>query len=220
VAVISIKPGFFDPFLLFMGSGTLVDGVRRWFQRRITSSSSSSSSSSSNLGRNSDSNLNYPYNNKLDYVDNGENGNQLLSSDLRAQSTILPPKRKRLRKQPHPGGEGILERLSEEEDDDVDDLDYSALKLIKVPKRTNHFRAPPPPPPLPAIMDSHKKVFLAASFFSSWRSVFALILLSLSLFLCFYMKLLQIMNGFDFPRSFSCLIFMFCWYVHFVIGDS
>ncbi|XP_023001446.1 mitogen-activated protein kinase 9-like [Cucurbita maxima] len=151
-----------------MGSGTLVDGVRRWFQRRITSSSSSSSSSSSNLGRNSDSdsNLNYPYNNKLDYVDNGENGNQLLSSDLRAQSTTLPPKRKRLRKQPHPGGEGILKRLTEEEDDGVDDLDYSALKLIKVPKRTNHFRAPPPP--LPALMDSHKKGGLETEFFTEY----------------------------------------------------
>ena len=123
-----------------------MDGVRRWFQRRTSSSSSSDPTS--------DSNLSYPYHDKLDHVVNGD---QLVTSDLRAQSTIGPK-----RKQTQRGGEGILEQLPEEED-----LDYSALKLIKVPKRTNHFRAPlpPPPPPPPALMDSHKKVFLAVSSF-------------------------------------------------------
>ncbi|KAG6589631.1 Mitogen-activated protein kinase 9, partial [Cucurbita argyrosperma subsp. sororia] len=139
-----------------MGSGTLVDGVRRWFQRRTSSSSSSSSDPTS------DSNLSYPYHDKLDHVVNGD---QLVSSDLRAQSTIAPK-----RKQIQLGGEGILERLPEEEHDYDDDLDYSALKLIKVPKRTNHFRAPlpPPPPPPPALMDSHKKGGLETEFFTEY----------------------------------------------------
>lgn len=154
MVVISIKPDFFD--LSFMGSGTLVDGVRRWFQRRT--SSSSSSTSNSNFGSNSDSsdpNLNYPNPHKFDYVDNGGvSGDQLLSSYLRAQSSIAH-KRKPLRKQTRLGEGGILEQLPEEEDDD---LDYSALKLIKVPKRINHLRNPPPP--LSALMDSHKKVFV------------------------------------------------------------
>ncbi|XP_022987945.1 mitogen-activated protein kinase 9 [Cucurbita maxima] len=136
-----------------MGSGTLVDGVRRWFQRRTSSSSSSSDPTS-------DSNLNYPYHDELDHVVNGD---QLVSSDLRAQSTIATK-----RKQTQLGGEGILEQLPEEEHDD-DDLDYSALKLIKVPKRTNHFRAPlPPPPPPPALMDSHKKGGLETEFFTEY----------------------------------------------------
>lgn len=136
-----------------------MDGVRRWFQRRTSSSSSSTSNSNSNFSSNSDSsdpNLNYPNLHKFDYVDNGGvSGDQLLSSDLRAQSSIAH-KRKPLRKQTQLGEGGILEQLPEEEDDD---LDYSALKLIKVPKRINHFRNPPPPLPS-ALMDSHKKVFV------------------------------------------------------------
>ncbi|XP_008453470.2 mitogen-activated protein kinase 9-like [Cucumis melo] len=147
-----------------MGSGTLVDGVRRWFQRRT--SSSSSSTSNSNFGSNSDSsdpNLNYPNPHKFDYVDNGGvSGDQLLSSDLRAQSSIAH-KRKPLRKQTRLGEGGILEQLPEEEDDD---LDYSALKLIKVPKRINHLRNPPPP--LSALMDSHKKGGLETEFFTEY----------------------------------------------------
>lgn len=144
-----------------MGSGTLVDGVRRWFQRRTSSSSSTSTSNFGSSSDSSDPNLNYPNHHKFDHVDNGGvNGDQLLSSDLRAQSTITH-KRKPLRKQPQLGGEGILEQLPEEEDDD---LDYSALKLIKVPKRTNHFRHPPPP----ALMDSHKKGGLETEFFTEY----------------------------------------------------
>lgn len=118
-----------------MGSGaTLVEGVRRWFQRR-SSSTSTSTTINTNPNNNSKqpSNSNYSRNNFV----NDHNDAHVSVSDLSAQSSTS---HQREQKQ---GQEYQLQFEVE------DDFDISGLKLISVPKRAN-FRAPP--------MDSQKKV--------------------------------------------------------------
>lgn len=129
----------------YMGSGaTLVDGVRRWFQRRTSSSSKpiNTTDAITNPNPNPNPNNNYYSDqssgncNKSKYDNN--DGHVFFASDLSAQSSTS---------------------LQKEEDYHLqfqveDDFDISGLKLIQVPKRAD-FRAPHHPPP---IMDSQKKV--------------------------------------------------------------
>lgn len=126
-----------------MGSkATLVDGVRRWFQRRTSSSSKPINTTDANTNLNPNPNNNYYSDqsggncNKSKYDNN--DGHVFFASDLSAQSSTS---------------------LQKEEDYHLqfqveDDFDISGLKLIQVPKRAD-FRAPHHPPP---IMDSQKKV--------------------------------------------------------------
>ncbi|KAI5330525.1 PREDICTED: mitogen-activated kinase [Prunus dulcis] len=128
-----------------MGSGaTLVEGVRRWFQRR-SSSTSTSTTINTNPNNNSKqpSNSNYSRNNFV----NDHNDAHVSVSDLSAQSSTS---HQREQKQ---GQEYQLQFEVE------DDFDISGLKLISVPKRAN-FRAPP--------MDSQKKGNLETEFFTEY----------------------------------------------------
>ncbi|XAR63953.1 Mitogen-activated protein kinase [Bertholletia excelsa] len=95
-----------------MGSGTFVDGVRRWFQRRSSTSSSSSSSSV--------------------FVHNTGQSNSKLNNINESQEDGLNV---------------------------VGVLDFSAVKLVKVPKRVDF--------PL-ASMDPHKKSTLDTEFFTEY----------------------------------------------------
>nr|XP_004301256.2 PREDICTED: mitogen-activated protein kinase 9-like [Fragaria vesca subsp. vesca] len=102
----------------YMGSGaTLVDGVRRWFQRRTSTTSSSKPINNPNPNPNRN-----PNNNNHDYND----------SDLSAQSSTGLQKEEE---------DDLLQFQVE------DDFDISGLKLIRVPKRAHHFKAAHNPPP-------------------------------------------------------------------------
>ncbi|OVA05826.1 Protein kinase domain [Macleaya cordata] len=94
-----------------MGGGTLVDGVRRWFQRRSSSSSSSSSHHK----------LNTANENKKHVFVNEESG-QLITTTIAEEE--------------HQHQE---EEYEEEELTIIEDLDLSGLKSIKVPKRQNRI---------------------------------------------------------------------------------
>ncbi|KAK9925768.1 hypothetical protein M0R45_023033 [Rubus argutus] len=136
-----------------MGSkATLVDGVRRWFQRRTSSSSKPINTTDANTNPNPNPNNNYYSDqsggncNKSKYDNN--DGHVFFASDLSAQSSTS---------------------LQKEEDYHLqfqveDDFDISGLKLIQVPKRAD-FRAPHHPPP---IMDSQKKGNLESEFFTEY----------------------------------------------------
>lgn len=117
----------------YMGSGaTLVEGVRRWFQRRSSSTSTTINTNPNNNSK-QPSNSNYSRNNFV----NDHNDAHVSVSDLSPQSSTS---HQREQKQ---GQEYQLQFEVE------DDFDISGLKLISVPKRAD-FRAPP--------MDSQKKV--------------------------------------------------------------
>ncbi|PRQ15918.1 putative mitogen-activated protein kinase CMGC-MAPK family [Rosa chinensis] len=123
-----------------MGSGaTLVDGVRRWFQRR-TSSSSKPINPATSTNTNPYPNPN-PNNNNHDYN----------ASDLSAQSSAGLQKEE---------DDRLLQFQIE------DEFDISGLKLIQVPKRAHHFRATHNPPPPPPIME--KKSNLESEFFTEY----------------------------------------------------
>ncbi|KAL6973617.1 Mitogen-activated protein kinase 9 [Sarracenia purpurea var. burkii] len=100
-----------------MGSGTFVDGFRRWFQRRSSSSSLSSTVFANNSSDNSTKLTN--------------NDNQVLGKEFGE-------------------GEGLKA---------FQDLDFSGVKLIKVPNRLN-FPSP--------SMDPHKKSSLDKEFFTEY----------------------------------------------------
>ncbi|KAE8124834.1 hypothetical protein FH972_019682 [Carpinus fangiana] len=129
-----------------MGSGgTLVDGVRRWFQRRATTNA--------NTGIIINNNSNYSNNNhnrrqsKSTHV-NHTCGHVASVTELRAQSSGIR-KRKELK-----------EEEQEEEEEEEGEFDISVLKLIKVPKRNTHF--------ISATMDSQKKGGLETEFFTEY----------------------------------------------------
>ncbi|PQQ05248.1 mitogen-activated protein kinase 9 [Prunus yedoensis var. nudiflora] len=127
----------------YMGSGaTLVEGVRRWFQRRSSSTSTTINTNPNNNSK-QPSNSNYSRNNFV----NDHNDAHVSVSDLSAQSSTS---HQREQKQ---GQEYQLQFEVE------DDFDISGLKLISVPKRAN-FRAPP--------MDSQKKGNLETEFFTEY----------------------------------------------------
>lgn len=124
-----------------MGSGnTLVEGVRRWFQRRSSSSSTTIISDNPNYHNNisnKPNKNNKPNNNNSNgIVFNDNNDSHVSVTDLRAQSSTSHKREQRA------GKEEELKIVEE-------DFDVIVLKLIKVPKRT-HLRA--------GSMDSQKKV--------------------------------------------------------------
>ncbi|KAI3963963.1 hypothetical protein MKX01_009645 [Papaver californicum] len=92
------------------GGGTLVDGVRRWFQRR--SSSSTSSSSTSHRKLNADDNKN---DDNSTHVNANEETRQI------TLSATIPEE----------------DKQQQEELTIIEDFDLSGLKSIKVPKRQN-----------------------------------------------------------------------------------
>ena len=100
-----------------MGSGaTLVDGVRRWFQRRSSTTSFLANNSNSN-NNNDKQNKN---NSKIVVHDNYDG--HVSVSELRAESSTAH------RRETKAGGEEELTIVEE-------DFDVSGLKLIKVPLR-------------------------------------------------------------------------------------
>lgn len=125
-----------------MGSGaTLVDGVRRWFQRR-----SSATSWLANNSNNNNNNSNIINNNNKSNKGNKNNSHIVVHdnyyghvsvSELRAESSTA-------HKRETKAGEEEEEELIVEEDFDV-----SGLKLIKVPLRF-HVKA--------SAMETQKKV--------------------------------------------------------------
>ncbi|XP_050378631.1 mitogen-activated protein kinase 9-like [Argentina anserina] len=124
-----------------MGSGaTLVDGVRRWFQRRTSSTSKPVNTSTTIPNPNSNPN---PNNNDRVYND----------GDISAQSSACLQKEE--------DDDHLLQFQVE------DDFDISGLKLIRVPKRAHHSNPPPPrPSPPPSIME--KKSNLESEFFTEY----------------------------------------------------
>jgi hypothetical protein len=134
-----------------MGSGgTLVDGVRRWFQRRATTNTNTGIIINNN-SNNSNNNHNRRHS-KSTHV-NHTCGHVASVTELRAQSSGIR-KRKELK-----------EEEQEEEEEEEGEFDISVLKLIKVPKRNTHF--------ISATMDSQKKVsFLFPLYFLSLFSPF------------------------------------------------
>ncbi|CAN6577824.1 unnamed protein product [Malus baccata var. baccata] len=132
-----------------MGSGaTLVEGVRRWFQRRSSSSSSTSTSATIINTSNPNNNHNYTDNDKINKLGNDHNGAHI--SDLSAQPS---DSHQREQKQ---GRENQHHLQFEVEDD----FDISGLKVIRVPTRAD-FRAAHP-------MDSQKKGNLETEFFTEY----------------------------------------------------
>ncbi|EXB69112.1 Mitogen-activated protein kinase 9 [Morus notabilis] len=136
-----------------MGSGaTLVDGVRRWFQRRSSTSTSSSSSSSTLIANNSNNNNNSNINctNKSDnYCAGDPNGGHVSAvTEFRAQSS--KPEQKAIQQE----GEKSSELTIVEEDFDV-----FGLKLIKVPQRIDLK---------PGSMHSQKKGGAETEFFTEY----------------------------------------------------
>ncbi|XP_035541916.1 mitogen-activated protein kinase 9-like isoform X1 [Juglans regia] len=126
-----------------MGSGgTLVEGVRRWFQRRTDNYRNSNGS-----GTNTNT-----YNNQhaKNIVIDDSCGHVSSVSELCAQSSVVRKRKKGLKQ-----GE---ER--EEEEAPVGDFDTSCLKLVKVPKRTTNSK--------PGSMDSQKKGGLETEFFTEY----------------------------------------------------
>ncbi|XP_015901016.3 mitogen-activated protein kinase 9 [Ziziphus jujuba] len=127
-----------------MGSGaTLVDGVRRWFQRRSSTTSSSLPSNNNNKRNNN--------NNKSKYNSNIDHGNDshVSLTDLRAESSTVQ------RRETKPGEEEESSILEEEQQD----FDVSGLKILQVPLRT-HFK--------PGSMDTQKKGGLETEFFTEY----------------------------------------------------
>lgn len=123
-----------------MGSGgTLVDGVRRWFQRR-TSTNTNTSIIVNNNSNHSNNNHN-PRQSKITNI-NDSCSHVASVSELRAQSS-------RIRK-----------RKNELEEEEEGEFDISVLKLIKVPKRTTQL--------IPGTMDSQKKGGLETEFFTEY----------------------------------------------------
>lgn len=124
-----------------MGSGgTLVEGVRRWFQRRTNNYRNSNGSGTNTAIYNNQHANNIVLDDSCGHVSS--------VSELRAQSSVVRKRKKGLKQ-----GE---ER--EEEEATVGDFDTSCLKLIKVPKRTTNSK--------PGSMDSQKKVSFFFQFFS------------------------------------------------------
>ncbi|XP_059453544.1 mitogen-activated protein kinase 9-like isoform X2 [Corylus avellana] len=130
-----------------MGSGTLVDGVRRWFQRRATTNTNTSIIIVNNNSNNSNNNHNRRQS-KSTHVTDETCGHVASVSELRAQSSGIR-KRKELK-----------EEEQEEEKEEEGEFDISVLKLIKVPKRNTHF--------ISGTMDSQKKGGLETEFFTEY----------------------------------------------------
>ncbi|OAY46543.1 mitogen-activated protein kinase 9 isoform X1 [Manihot esculenta] len=121
-----------------MGRGNLVDGVRRWFQRRNTSSSSVSSSNTVNCG------------------DNNNN----ISGQPQSSATVV---RERLSEE----GVGEQQLEEENQLKVIEDFDFSGLKHIKIPKRNTHF-AFGFAATTTTTMDAHKKGSAEADFFTEY----------------------------------------------------
>ncbi|KAJ7970283.1 Mitogen-activated protein kinase [Quillaja saponaria] len=120
------------------GGGTLVDGIRRLFQRRVSTS-------------NIDNNPNNSYkSNKHNNIDNGDDGNNSSLVFVRNSRAHLS-----IGKQGQKEGGGEQEGLTIIEED----FEIFGLKSLKVPTRT-HFRA--------GSMDPHKKGGLETEFFTEY----------------------------------------------------
>ncbi|WCJ42058.1 Mitogen-activated protein kinase 8 [Euphorbia peplus] len=114
-----------------MGGHTFVDSVRRWFQRRHISSSSQNG---------------LVTNNNTNNIVNGEKG-----VDFSSGYPQLSPDKGGQQKEDGDNNELMV----------VEDLDFSGLKLIRVPKRFGHLG-------IVAAMDPHKKGTAEAEFFTEY----------------------------------------------------
>ncbi|EEF28215.1 big map kinase/bmk, putative [Ricinus communis] len=106
-----------------MGSGTLVDGVRRWFQRRNNNNNNTSSASASASASASTSTSSNHYINNCIKSNKNKNNNNYRSSG-----------------QPDLSG-GVVEE--ENKLTVIEEFDLTGLKCIRVPKRITHFSMDP-----------------------------------------------------------------------------
>ncbi|XP_020533797.1 mitogen-activated protein kinase 8 isoform X3 [Jatropha curcas] len=144
-----------------MGGGALVDGVRRWFQRRHNTVSSSSTSSSSSIPPNNyviNGNDNANYNNNASTNTNNNNSNFKNNNSISGQPQSSDTGERERR-----GKEGGENQQEENQFMFIEDFDFSGLKGIRVPKRNTLFAFGSA-----AGMDQHKKGSAEADFFTEY----------------------------------------------------